>query len=159
MDERTPPELPELPLQGPHWRRSPGRAKDSGYVTRLRLVLQPSGWSIDLDKPEVVLGRHISADVRLPLPDVSRLHCRLVFSEGLWHVFDLNSLNGVHVNDEQVRHAILHHGDQLRLGGFTFTVELAVLERTVQLSSSNLIHRIAEQLDDAASDSDKRQAS
>jgi pSer/pThr/pTyr-binding forkhead associated (FHA) protein len=159
MDDRTPPEERGLPLQGPHWQRSAARPSSPGRIAGLRLVLQPSGWSIDLDKPEVVLGRHISADVRLPLPDVSRLHCRLVFAEGLWHLFDLNSLNGVHLNGEQVRHAILHHGDQMRIGGFTFAVELPSSERTLPLSSGNVLHRANDQFDAPQPDSQKRQAS
>src|SRR5262249_52490210 len=98
MDEtRTPSEPPALPLQGPHWPR-PRPVGTDNEVTAMRLVLIPSGWSIDLTKCEVILGRHTSADVRLPLPDVSRQHCRFVFSEGLWHVYDLNSLNGIYVN-------------------------------------------------------------
>jgi len=136
MDERTPPEAPSLPLQGPHWQR-PLLAGETPGLTPLRLVLQPSGWSIDVNKPEVALGRHVSADLRLPLPDVSRRHCRLVFADGLWHVFDLNSLNGVHVNGEQVQYAMLHQGDELRIGGFTFTVEMAAGERTMPLPTNS----------------------
>jgi predicted component of type VI protein secretion system len=133
-DTRTPPtEAAALPLQGPHWPRARSADADEA-CSPMRLVLQPSGWSLDLTKPELVLGRHTSADVRLPLPDVSRRHCRFAFTDGIWHVFDLNSLNGIYVNGEQVRHAILHHRDELRIGGFTFRVELATDNRTVERS-------------------------
>ena len=91
----------------------------------LRLVLQPGGAVIEVSRPEVLVGRHSAADVRLPLPDVSRRHCRLQWVEGCWQVFDLDSLNGVYVNDEAVLQAPLHHGDLLRVGGFTFAVDLA----------------------------------
>jgi pSer/pThr/pTyr-binding forkhead associated (FHA) protein len=90
----------------------------------LRLVLQPGGAVIEVFRPEALVGRHSTADVRLPLPDVSRRHCRLQWVEGCWQVFDLNSLNGVYVNDEAVLQAPLHAGDLLRVGGFTFAVEL-----------------------------------
>ena len=90
----------------------------------LRLVLQPGGAVIEVFRPEALVGRHSTADVRLPLPDVSRRHCRLQWVEGCWQVFDLNSLNGVYVNDEAVLQAPLHTGDLLRVGGFTFAVEL-----------------------------------
>jgi predicted component of type VI protein secretion system len=91
----------------------------------LRLTLQPGGASVLADKPDVLVGRHSDADVRLPLPDVSRRHCRLLFSEGRWQVIDLNSLNGVHLNGEQVLQAGLDHGDRLKIGGFVFVVDLS----------------------------------
>jgi pSer/pThr/pTyr-binding forkhead associated (FHA) protein len=40
-------------------------------------------------------------------------------------VIDLHSLNGVYVNGEVVLQAPLADGDLLRVGGFTFLVELA----------------------------------
>ena len=73
----------------------------------------------------MVVGRHSGADVRLSLPDVSRRHCRLFHAKGRWEVVDLDSLNGVWVNQEAVDHAVLRQGDALRLGGFTFMVDLS----------------------------------
>jgi predicted component of type VI protein secretion system len=99
----------------------------------LRLVLQPAGPVVELTRPDMVIGRHSQADVRLPLPDVSRRHCRLVFADGRWEVSDLNSLNGVFLNGERVRQAALRHDDELRIGGFTFRVETVALQPTVQL--------------------------
>jgi pSer/pThr/pTyr-binding forkhead associated (FHA) protein len=91
----------------------------------LRLVLQPGGASVDVSRPTMLIGRHTDCDVRLPLPDVSRRHCRLEFVEGAWQVVDLNSLNGIHVNGKQVLQAPLEQGDLLRIGSFTFRVDLA----------------------------------
>src|SRR5262245_28605264 len=91
----------------------------------LRLQLLPGGLSLEITKPNQLVGRHSMADLRLPLPDVSRRHCRFVFEDGGWRVVDLESLNGVFVNDERVRESSLRPGDQLRIGGFTFAVELA----------------------------------
>jgi hypothetical protein len=90
----------------------------------LRLMLVPTGMSIDLTKPEIIVGRHSGADLRLPLADVSRRHCKLFFREGCWHIADLDSLNGVYVNDKQVPQAVLQNGDRLRLGSFTFEVNV-----------------------------------
>jgi pSer/pThr/pTyr-binding forkhead associated (FHA) protein len=72
----------------------------------------------------MVAGRHSSADLRLPLPDVSRRHCRFAFSNGSWQVFDLSSLNGLFVNNERVEQAMLHHLDLIRIGSYTFQVVL-----------------------------------
>jgi len=93
-------------------------------ITPLRLVLRPNGPVVELTRSEMILGRHSEADVRLPLPDVSRRHCRFVYSEGAWQLFDLDSLNGVFVNGCRVQHATLQHGDTVTMGGFVFAVEI-----------------------------------
>jgi pSer/pThr/pTyr-binding forkhead associated (FHA) protein len=102
-----------------------GEVQSSPKFSPLRLVLQPSERVLELDRPDVVLGRHSQADVRLPLPDVSRRHCRFLWSDGSWQVFDLQSTNGVYVNDQRVTRTTLHPGDQVRIGGFTFVVAIS----------------------------------
>lgn len=125
-----------LPLQGPHWHpvRSVELPPDFQF---LRLVLQPTGQSVDLDRPIVVVGRHSEADVRLPLPDVSRRHCRFTFADGVWSVVDLNSLNGTYVNGDRVATTVLASGDSLRIGSFTFTLELLESRRPLRLVSDD----------------------
>jgi pSer/pThr/pTyr-binding forkhead associated (FHA) protein len=108
---------------GLHLRLHAGESLPEAFVP-LRLLLQPGGATIDVDRPDVLVGRHTECDVRLPLPDVSRRHCRLQFVEGCWHVMDLNSLNGIQVNGEAVIQAALRKGDRLKIGGFTFVVEM-----------------------------------
>jgi pSer/pThr/pTyr-binding forkhead associated (FHA) protein len=118
-DKQLPAEAAGLPVQGPH--RPPGRGSDP---VPLRLILLPSGLVVDVTRPEVVIGRHSDVDVRLPLPDVSRRHCRVAWADGSWRIFDLNSLNGVFVNSERVSDCPLRQGDLVRIGGFTFRVQL-----------------------------------
>jgi pSer/pThr/pTyr-binding forkhead associated (FHA) protein len=91
----------------------------------LRLILEPGGMCFELSRPEMVLGRHSSADVRLPLPDVSRRHCRFVWLQGSWWVYDLDSMNGLYVNGLRVREAALHEGDVIGIGGFSLKVQMA----------------------------------
>jgi pSer/pThr/pTyr-binding forkhead associated (FHA) protein len=74
----------------------------------------------------MVLGRHSEADIRLPLPDVSRRHCRFVFDHGQWRIFDLGSLNGILVNGKRVDSAELHEGDVIAIGGFTFSASMLI---------------------------------
>lgn len=102
-----------------------GQAPLAKPFVPLRLVLHPGGATIDVDGPDVLVGRHTECDVRLPLPDVSRRHCRLQFIEGGWQVIDLSSLNGTQVNGEPITQASLNKGDKLKVGGFVFEVELA----------------------------------
>ena len=103
----------------------PRRPDGADDFTPLRLVLQPTGAVLEVRQPDVVVGRHSTADVRLTLPDVSRRHCRLFHADGRWEVVDLDSLNGVWLNDEAVDQGVLNHGDRLRLGGFTFVIDLS----------------------------------
>jgi hypothetical protein len=129
---------PGLPLQGPHQH---GGCQDDkpGPFLPLRLLNQQGTLVVNIDRPEMLVGRHRDVDVRLALPDVSRRHCRFVYAEGTWQVFDLKSLNGIFVNGERVEHATLHHGDVLGIGGFSFEIDLAeqgslVGERTAGLT-------------------------
>ncbi len=119
----TSSEAPGLPASGPHWRTPSAMPVPVDFIP-LRLVLQPSAATIELTQPDMLLGRHSQADIRLPLPDVSRRHCRFIFAQGVWQVLDLNSLNGVFLNGELIRQATVRQGDLLRIGGFTFFVDL-----------------------------------
>jgi pSer/pThr/pTyr-binding forkhead associated (FHA) protein len=103
----------------------------------LRLLLQPGGLSVELTKPDMVVGRHSEADVRLALPDVSRRHCRFLFADGAWQVTDLNSLNGTFVNEERLQEATLARGDHVRIASLTFLVEFAAATATLALSSAS----------------------
>jgi pSer/pThr/pTyr-binding forkhead associated (FHA) protein len=121
----------------------------------MRLVLHPGGCSVDIRNTETVVGRHSTSDLRLHLPDVSRRHCRLAYLNGAWNVFDLGSLNGVFVNDVKVQEAILHHQDLLRIGSYTFEVQLETGVTTIPLG----VHtRCADQLSES-DHTPKRQAS
>ena len=125
---------------------SPGPAGGPEPFMPLRLVLQPGGATLDVTGPDVLVGRHSEADIRLPLPDVSRRHCRLLFVEGCWQVVDLNSLNGVHVNGEAVLQAPLAEGDLLRIGGFTFAVELGRSPSEAMPAPEGPVHSILQTL-------------
>jgi pSer/pThr/pTyr-binding forkhead associated (FHA) protein len=91
----------------------------------LRLVLPALGRVLELTRPEMIAGRHSEADIHLAHPEVSRRHCRFVFHDGAWEIEDLDSLNGVFVNDENVTRRILRPGDIVRIGAFTLVVQLA----------------------------------
>lgn len=126
--------MAEHTLQGPHWHRTDEFAP-------MRLVLQPGGQAIELLRADVLIGRHTDADVRLPLPDVSRRHCRCVYSDGMWHITDLDSLNGIYINGVRVQQADLHQGDQVLIGGFTFEVDL-----NGEVQAKEVLQRIADAL-------------
>ena len=93
----------------------------AGFVP-IRLVLAAQGAVLELDRPEVVVGRHSDCDLQLPLADVSRRHCRFCFRDGHWFVEDVQSLNGVYVNNQKVLQKEIHLNDCVRIGGYTFVV-------------------------------------
>ncbi|MFU8820694.1 MAG: FHA domain-containing protein [Gammaproteobacteria bacterium] len=73
---------------------------------------------IRLTSPRLLIGRHPWNDVQLDYDSVSRHHAMLVREAGHWTVVDLNSANGVHVNDRRVRQQRLNHGDVVQIGRF-----------------------------------------
>jgi predicted component of type VI protein secretion system len=96
---------------------------DASATIPLYLRLQPGGPALQVTRSGSILGRHSSVDVRLPLPDVSRWHCRFVYADSSWYVEDLNSLNGVFVNGSRVPRAILSDGDIVAIGGLAFEIQ------------------------------------
>src|SRR5262249_16609757 len=89
----------------------------------IRLVLAPNGLALELDRPNLILGRSKECDLWLPLPDVSRQHARLFFWKGEWVIQDLASKNGIFVNGGKVARMTLRVGDHIEVGGFKFQVE------------------------------------
>ena len=120
-DPKLPEEEKSLPLQGPHWKHSDLEPAQS---PPLRLVLQPGGDVVEVNRADMLVGRHSESDVRLRSPEISRRHCRFIFTGGQWQVFDLNSLNGVWVNGLRVQQAILQNKDMIHIGSYDFEVEI-----------------------------------
>jgi two-component system, cell cycle response regulator len=72
-----------------------------------------------IEGPEVVIGRAMSAGVRLNDDGISRRHCRVISIGGQVIIEDLGSANGTLVNGEMVQHHALKEGDKIRLGATT----------------------------------------
>lgn len=80
----------------------------------------------DLHSAQVTLGRATANDIDLLDPKASRFHARLEQdSAGGWALIDLGSANGSHVNGRRVERAVLHPGDELRLGDSRLRFEVA----------------------------------
>ena len=71
------------------------------------------------------VGRAAGADLILDVALVSRLHCRLTAGDDNLEVVDLESTNGIYVNDKRVEKAHLAGGDRLRIGRVELTVDRA----------------------------------
>lgn len=73
------------------------------------------------------IGRNADNDLRLDDPSVSRHHARLGWDPRTgFHVSDLGSLNGVYVNDRQVKNAVLQNGDRMEVGDIRLQFHLGV---------------------------------
>jgi pSer/pThr/pTyr-binding forkhead associated (FHA) protein len=71
-----------------------------------------------------VLGRREDCDLRIPLSDISRKHCRLIRSGHSVRLEDLGSSNGTLCNGERVTSVELQPGDVLGVGPVTFVVQI-----------------------------------
>lgn len=65
---------------------------------------------------DVVIGRDLRADVRVPHPLVSRAHVLLRFEQGRWLAIDNGSLNGMFVNGQRVPVVDIRDGMGVNLG-------------------------------------------
>ncbi len=90
------------------------------------VAFAPNGQRKDLELPEGrhVIGRQSTAQIRVPLPTVSRQHCELMISANSVRVRDLGSSNGTYRNDDRVQEAELRAGDVLTVGTFAFVVQI-----------------------------------
>jgi len=60
------------------------------------------GDPIPLLKPKLLVGRRSHCDIQLQFPNISSHHCELELINQFWRVQDLNSSNGVKVNDIRI---------------------------------------------------------
>jgi hypothetical protein len=79
--------------------------------------------------PDQTLGRGRRADLRIPDPSASRIHLRLSRVDGRFVAADLDSKNGLSVNDRPCRGSLaLAPGDELSLGTTRLRLESGLLE-------------------------------
>lgn len=92
------------------------------------ITIRSGGWQRTFAAGhDVVVGRDIHADVRIPHPSVSRSHVILRYLDDGWVAVDDNSFNGMFVDDQRVQ--FVEIGDQrtIHLGaphGPRLTIEL-----------------------------------
>ena len=66
------------------------------------LIPLGGGDPLPLLKKSLLVGRRESCDIVLRFPNVSAHHCQLTLMNGYWYVRDLQSRNGVKVNNLRV---------------------------------------------------------
>lgn len=72
-----------------------------------------------------IIGREEDCDLRIPVAEVSREHCRVEPADGGGlDLMDLGSSNGTFVNGERVEQASLSPGDVVRIGPAVLVVRI-----------------------------------
>jgi predicted component of type VI protein secretion system len=80
--------------------------------------------SFSIVRDMTVVGRREDCDLRIPLGEVSRKHCRLIKDGESIRLEDLGSSNGTFHNGERTREATLAAGDTIQIGPVTFMVQI-----------------------------------
>jgi ABC transport system ATP-binding/permease protein len=90
---------------------------------------------------DVVIGRDVRADVRLPHPGISRAHMVLRYLDGHWVAIDNNSLNGIFVGHRRVHSVHIRNGETIRIGnpeGPPLTFELGPVPQADDLPTTRM---------------------
>jgi hypothetical protein len=113
--------VPSRPAQD---RAAQDRAAQNRPVERPRtrtteLVLEVNGMRHPLQPPGLVIGRGTEADLRINDPGISRRHAEIRVgqsADGSIDIVDLGSTNGITVDGQKVRHAVLREGSRIEVG-------------------------------------------
>lgn len=73
-----------------------------------------------LELAETVLGRSLSANISIESSSISRQHAVLKRAGPEFTVTDLNSANGMYLNEVKTHSAVLCEGDVIQLGDVIF---------------------------------------
>jgi hypothetical protein len=82
------------------------------------------GKAVELSALGYCIGRESDNDLVIVAPEISGYHCKIDQRDGLWHIRDLDSTNGVFLNEGRVKEsALLSIDDVIRVGDrkFIFT--------------------------------------
>jgi pSer/pThr/pTyr-binding forkhead associated (FHA) protein len=80
--------------------------------------------SFSVTRDITVIGRREDCDLRIPLGEISRKHCRLVREADVLRLEDLGSSNGTYHNGQRVQEATLGPGDSVQVGPVVFVLQV-----------------------------------
>ena len=114
----------------------------------------PSEFDLDRD---MTMGRSDQRDIVLLEPAASRLHAEVKQVDGVWHVVDSGSANGLYVNGQIATNLALQEGDVIRIGATEFRfvqLEGPPETGTLMMSPEELRSSMDETSDDATGTED-----
>ncbi|HEX5471498.1 MAG TPA: FHA domain-containing protein [Lacipirellulaceae bacterium] len=79
-------------------------------------------------KKQLLIGRRESCDIVLRFANVSAHHAQLTIDSGYWYVRDLQSRNGIKVNDVRVQERRIDPDDVLSIAKHRYRVEYDPVE-------------------------------
>jgi pSer/pThr/pTyr-binding forkhead associated (FHA) protein len=91
---------------------------------KAELVPENGDPPIPIERDVTVVGRHVSCDVVISNPSLSKRHCVLVKTDGLLVIRDLATTNGTKVKGQRIRWAALLPEDRVSLGGYKLRIYL-----------------------------------
>lgn len=92
------------------------------------LVPIGGGDTVPLLKETLLIGRRESCDIVLRFANVSSKHCQLELHNGYWYIRDLNSKNGIRVNNHRVNEQLVRPGDELRISKHKYQINYSPIE-------------------------------
>ncbi len=94
----------------------------------------------EIDKPDIVLGRHPDCDVTIDVGAVSRQHARIHAVGSDFELEDLKSRNGTFLNGQLINgRSPLHDGDLIRICDVEFSFHSDKNGDGVQISGSTIV--------------------
>ena len=90
------------------------------------LVPVGGGDAIPLMNDVMTIGRRESCDICLKFQNISGTHCELSLRNGVWHLRDLNSTNGVKVNGERTLRRPLRPGDEIDIAKHKYVIQYQI---------------------------------
>lgn len=78
---------------------------------------------ISLQRPVILIGRHLDCDARIDHAKVSRRHCCVAIAYDRIILRDLGSRHGIRVNGRKVEEVRLEEGDEVAIGPLIFRLE------------------------------------
>lgn len=112
QDDEAPTAVGELRLSSLYRRLKPF------VLDQVRGPGSPAEWV--LERPEIVVGRSVQADISIDSHMLSRRHVVLRRRDGEYQVTDLDSANGLYLNGVRAHSAVLREGDLVQIGDVVF---------------------------------------
>jgi len=78
---------------------------------------------ISLQRPVILIGRHVDCDARIENSKISRRHCCVAIAYDRFILRDLGSRNGIQVNGRTVDEVRLQVGDEIAIGPIFYRFE------------------------------------
>lgn len=78
--------------------------------------------TLETDSDEITIGRNKNNDIQIDNLGVSKKHARIVRSNGIYMIEDLQSTNGTFLNSERITKAALTGKDLVTIGKHTLLI-------------------------------------